>query len=41
MRQFWEQAILEPLRQLSQQAVASLSSLVGVLILILLGLVVG
>lgn len=41
MRQFWEQAILEPLRQLSQQAVASLSSLVGVLVLILLGLVVG
>jgi small-conductance mechanosensitive channel len=41
MNQFWEQTILEPLRELGRQAVTSLSSLVGMLVLILLGLVVG
>ncbi len=41
MNQFLEKAILAPLGELGHQAVASLSSLVGVLILILLGLVVG
>jgi hypothetical protein len=41
MKGFWEQAILTPLRELGQQAVSSLSSLMGMLILILLGLVVG
>lgn len=41
MNAFWEQAIVEPLRQLGQQAVAGLSSLMGMLILILLGIVVG
>jgi len=41
METFWEKAIVEPLRQVGQQAVASLSSLMGVLVLILLGLVVG
>lgn len=41
MKTFWEQLILAPLRDLGQQAIASLSSLMGMLILILLGLVVG
>lgn len=41
MNEFWEQTILEPLRELGQQAVASLSSLLGMVILILLGLIVG
>ncbi len=41
MRTFWEQAVLGPLRELGQQAVASLSSLMGILILILLGLILG
>jgi hypothetical protein len=41
MNSFWEQTIFEPLRELGHQAVASLSSLVGVILLILLGLVVG
>jgi small-conductance mechanosensitive channel len=41
MNGFWEQTILEPLRELGQQAVASLSSLLGMVILILLGLIVG
>ncbi|MBZ5562391.1 MAG: hypothetical protein LAP13_08210 [Acidobacteriia bacterium] len=41
MKNFWYQAILQPLRELGQQALVSLSSLIGVLILILLGLVVG
>jgi hypothetical protein len=41
MRAFWEKAILGPLRDLGQQALASLSSLIGMLALILLGLVVG
>ncbi len=41
MKNFWDQAILEPLRQLGKQALVSLSSLIGVLILILFGLVVG
>jgi len=41
MREFWDQTVLWPLRELGQQALASLSSLIGVLILILLGLIVG
>lgn len=41
MKQLWEQAIVEPLRELGHQAVVSLSSLMGVLLLILLGLMVG
>ncbi len=41
MNQLWEQTILEPLRELGRQAVTSLSSLLGMLVLILLGLVVG
>jgi hypothetical protein len=41
MNAFWEQAILGPLRELSRQAVASLSSLLGMAILVLLGLAVG
>jgi hypothetical protein len=41
MRTFWEQAVLGPLRELGQQAVASLSSLMGILILVLLGLMLG
>jgi len=41
MNAFWEQAIVAPLRELGQHAVASLSSLLGMLIVILLGLVVG
>lgn len=41
MRTVWEQAVWGPLRELGRQAVASLSSLSGILILILLGLIVG
>ncbi|MBZ5562300.1 MAG: hypothetical protein LAP13_07745 [Acidobacteriia bacterium] len=41
MKTFWEQAVLGPLRELGQQAVASLSSLMGIMILILLGLILG
>ena len=41
MRSFWEQAVLSPLRELGQQALASLSSLLGMLVLVLLGLVLG
>ena len=41
MKNFWYQAILQPLRELGQQALVSLSSLIGVIILILFGLVVG
>ena len=41
MSEFWEKAILEPLRELGHQAVAGLSNLMGVVILILLGLLVG
>jgi hypothetical protein len=41
MNAFWEQTILEPLRELGRQAVTSLSSLVGMLVLILLGLAIG
>lgn len=41
MKGFWEQAVLTPLRELGQQAISSLSSLMGMLILVLLGLVVG
>ena len=41
MKSFWEQTLLAPLRELGQQAVASFSSLVGMLILILLGLLLG
>jgi hypothetical protein len=41
MNEFWEQTILEPLRELGRQAVTSLSNLMGMLVLILLGLAVG
>jgi hypothetical protein len=41
MTGFWQQTIVTPLRELGQQALASLSSLLGMLILILLGLVLG
>ena len=41
MKSFWDQAILAPLRELGQQAVTSLSSLLGMLALVLLGLLVG
>jgi hypothetical protein len=41
MNEFWQQAIVEPLRELGHQAVVSLSSLMGMLILILLGLIFG
>ena len=41
MNNFWEQTIIEPLQELGWQAVASLSHLFGMLILILLGLAVG
>ena len=41
MNEFWEQTILGPLRELGRQAVTSLSNLMGMLVLILLGLAVG
>ena len=41
MQGFWERVVLGPLRQLGEQAVASLSSLLGILVLVLLGLVLG
>jgi uncharacterized membrane protein len=41
MKTFWDQAILAPLRELGQQALTSLSSLLGMLVLVLLGLLVG
>jgi hypothetical protein len=41
MSEFWEKAILQPLRELGHQAVAGLSNLMGVIILILVGLLVG
>lgn len=41
MKTFLEQAIWGPLRELGQQAVTSLSSLIGILVLILLGLILG
>ncbi len=41
MNGFWEQAVLNPLRELGHQAVASLSSLMGMIILVLLGLLIG
>jgi small-conductance mechanosensitive channel len=41
MKSFWDQAILAPLRELGQQALTSLSSLLGMLVLVLLGLLVG
>jgi Mechanosensitive ion channel, conserved TM helix len=41
MRAFWEQAIVGPLRDLGRQALASLSSLIGMLALIVLGLILG
>jgi len=41
MNEFWEQTILEPLRELGRQAVTSLSNLMGMLVLILLGLAIG
>ena len=41
MEGIWEKVVWGPLRQLGEQAVASLSSLLGMLVLIVLGLVVG
>jgi small-conductance mechanosensitive channel len=41
MSAFWEQTIISPLRELGHQAVTTLSSLIGILILILVGLVLG
>ena len=41
MEGIWAKVVWEPLRQLGEQAVASLSSLLGMLVLVLLGLVVG
>ena len=41
MNAFWKQAVIGPLRELGQQGVASLSSLIGILALILLGLILG
>ena len=41
MKSFWEQAVLSPLRELGQQALVSFSSLLGMLVLVLLGLVLG
>lgn len=41
MTGFWEQTLLEPLRSLGEQAIASLSSLFGMIILISLGLLMG
>jgi small-conductance mechanosensitive channel len=41
MKSFWDQTLLAPLRELGQQAVTSLSSLLGMLALVLLGLLVG
>ena len=41
MSEFWERTVVQPLQDLGQQAVASLSSLLGMVILILLGLAIG
>src|SRR5208337_778248 len=41
MEGIWGKVVWGPLRQLGEQAVASLSSLLGMLVLILLGLVLG
>jgi len=41
MSEFWERTLLEPLRVLGQQAVSSLSSLLGMTIFIVLGLGIG
>ncbi len=41
MRTFFAQAVWGPLRELGQQAVVGLSSLLGILVLILLGLILG
>jgi len=41
MSEFWERSVVQPLQDLGQQAVASLSSLLGMVILILLGLAIG
>ena len=41
MNAFWEQTIMSPLRELGHQAMTTLSSLIGILILILVGLVLG
>ena len=41
MKEFWQQTIAGPLRDLGQQAIASLSGLIGILALIVLGLIVG
>ena len=41
MKAFWTRTILAPLYDLGQQALASLSSLVGMLVLIMFGLILG
>jgi len=41
MKAFWTRAILAPLYDLSQHALASLSNLIGMLVLIVLGLILG
>lgn len=41
MSEFWERTVVQPLQDLGQQAVASLSSLLGMVILIMLGLAIG
>ena len=41
MEGIWARVVWDPLRQLGEQAVASFSSLLGMLVLVLLGLVVG
>jgi small-conductance mechanosensitive channel len=41
MRSFWQVNIMGPLRDIGQQAVVSLSGLIGILALIILGLILG
>ena len=41
MKAFWTRAILAPLYELGQHALASLSNLIGMLVLILFGLILG
>ena len=41
MGTFWDRSIFEPFRELSHQAVANLSSLMGMIVLVILGLLVG
>jgi hypothetical protein len=41
MRGFWQETLLDPLRELGRQAVASLPGLVAMIILVVLGLIIG